>query len=149
MVIFTGRMPKEAMPAVLASSDACLVHLRGCKLFETVVPSKLFEIMAMERPIIMGVKGGARSIIKEAGAGVMMEPDCPESLIDAIRHLKAEKQAGRVPAAGARFYVAERYSRDILAASYATLLQSMMDPSVPNSASIPHIPTEKPSRKAA
>ncbi|HPU08071.1 MAG TPA: glycosyltransferase family 4 protein, partial [Thermogutta sp.] len=74
-VIFTGRLPKEEMPRVLASADACLVHLRKTELFETVIPSKIFEMMAMGKPIIMGVRGEALRIVEESGAGVAMEPE--------------------------------------------------------------------------
>lgn len=37
-----------------------IVHLRGTELFGTVIPSKIFELMAMNIPIIMGVKGEAQ-----------------------------------------------------------------------------------------
>ncbi len=125
MVVCTGRLPKEEMPAVLASSDACLVHLKGCELFETVVPSKIFEIMAMGRPIIMGVKGQARRMVIDAGAGVEMEPDCPRSLVAAVETLAAEAHAGYVRSAGARAYVANHFSRDTFAKRYLDLLEDV------------------------
>ncbi len=55
------------MPEMIAACDACLVHLRKAELFETVIPSKIFEIMAMSVPIIMGVRGQAREIVLAAG----------------------------------------------------------------------------------
>ena len=69
-VRFPGMLPKSDIPKVLASSDVLLVHLRSCELFETVIPSKIFETMAMERPIIMGVAGEAYDIVDEAHAGI-------------------------------------------------------------------------------
>lgn len=48
------RQPKAMMPLFLAASDACMVLLRRDDLFKTVIPSKIFEAMAMEQPIIMG-----------------------------------------------------------------------------------------------
>ena len=74
-VRFSGILPKSDVPKVLASSDSMLVHLRTCELFETVIPSKIFEIMAMQRPIIMGVLGEAYEIVNEAHVGLPMKPD--------------------------------------------------------------------------
>ena len=88
--MFTGRLPKEEMPGIIASSDCCLVHLRGTELFSTVIPSKIFELMAMNVPIIMAVRGEAQEIVKRGKAGVVMEPDNPESLTGCIEKIRME-----------------------------------------------------------
>ncbi|HKA33127.1 MAG TPA: glycosyltransferase family 4 protein, partial [Candidatus Binatia bacterium] len=49
-VRFFGSVPRESMPEVYATADLCLVPLRKAELFTTVIPSKIFEIAAMERP---------------------------------------------------------------------------------------------------
>ncbi|MDZ7616306.1 MAG: glycosyltransferase family 4 protein [Patescibacteria group bacterium] len=126
MVVFTGRLPKEEMPTVLASSDACLVHLKGCELFETVVPSKIFEIMAMGRPIIMGVKGQSRRMVIDAGAGLEMEPDCPESLVAAVETLAADGHMGRHMGRSGADYVRRHFDRNALAARYEQLLTDLI-----------------------
>jgi len=56
-VQFTGRVDKADVPAYLAASDACLVHLRREALFKTVLPSKMFEAWAMGKPIVLGKFG--------------------------------------------------------------------------------------------
>ncbi len=123
MVLFTGRQAKERMPAILAGSDACLIHLRGCELFGTVIPSKIFETMAMGRPIIMGVDGDARDIVMDAGAGIEMEPDSPESLVQCIEKLTDSPTLADEIGRSARSYVAQHYNRDELAARYLRLLE--------------------------
>ena len=114
-VVFTGRLPKSEMPTVLASSDCCLVHLNGAELFGTVIPSKIFEIMAMQRPIIMGVKGPARDIVIEAGGGQPMIPDDPNDLARIVLEMSADQAASVKKAEAARQYVLEHYDRDGLA----------------------------------
>ncbi len=125
MVVFTGRLPKEQMPAILASSDACLVHLKKCELFGTVLPSKIFETMAMQRPIIMGVPGEAGDMVIDAGAGVEMEPDSPESLVQAVERLADDPAAATDWGDSARKYVAEHYDRDVLAGRFLRLLHEV------------------------
>jgi glycosyltransferase involved in cell wall biosynthesis len=149
MVVFTGRLPKEDMPVVLASSDACLVHLKGCELFETVVPSKIFEIMAMGRPIIMGVKGQARRMVNDAGAGLEMEPDCPRSLVAAVEALVENPLSGRrMGHRGAR-YVKRHFDRDVLAARFSSLLMNLIGvvPCAPSC--VTHVKTRARRGKAA
>ena len=125
LVVFTGRQPKERMPAILASSGACLIHLRGCELFGTVIPSKIFETMAMGRPIIMGVQGEARDLVEAAGAGLVMQPDSAESLVDCVDQLIEDPELrGRLQTRG-RDFVRENYNRDELAAEMLATLQQV------------------------
>ncbi len=59
-VFIVGQQPKERMPGIWALTDVSLVLLRKRPTFESVIPSKIFEAMAMARPIILGVRGESR-----------------------------------------------------------------------------------------
>ncbi len=118
-VIFTGRLAKQRIPEVITACDACLVHLRGTELFGTVIPSKIFEFMAMDVPIIMGVRGQAQEFVLEAGAGVAMTPDDPQSLIECIDRIQSK---GREFFSG-REYVACNFNRDVLAGKMLSVLE--------------------------
>lgn len=89
-ITFTGMIPKGDIDDVIASCDACLVHLRGTELFGTVIPSKVFETMALNIPIIMGVLGQAQRIVLEGHGGVAMTPDDPASLIECIDEIRRD-----------------------------------------------------------
>jgi len=125
MVILPGRQAKERIPAVLASSDACLVHLRKCALFEAVIPSKLFEMLAMVRPVIMGVPGPARRIVLRACGGLTIESESPEALAVAVESLADCPETTWQRNEWPRTYVARHFSRDSLAARYLDLLESV------------------------
>ena len=43
--------------------------------------------MAMRRPIVLGVRGEAQSLVEAAGAGVCMEPENAQELADAVLRL--------------------------------------------------------------
>ncbi|MBV9085426.1 MAG: glycosyltransferase family 4 protein, partial [Acidobacteriaceae bacterium] len=51
-VIFIPPQPKSEMPRYWSLCDVSLVHLKNTPLFETVIPSKIFEAMAMGLPIL-------------------------------------------------------------------------------------------------
>ncbi len=124
-VRFTGRLPKSDMPRVLASSDALLVHLRACDLFTTVIPSKIFEAMAMQRPIIMGVRGESADIVRDANAGLDMEPGDADSLIECLSKLKDDPELYSSITSNGRRFVLEEFSRDRFAERYLELLESV------------------------
>ena len=126
-VVFTGRLPKEAMPRVLAASDCCLVHLRGCELFSTVIPSKIFETMAMGRPIIMAVKGQAADIVAAADAGLTMTPDDADDLVRCVTSLADDEPLRRRLSEQGPAYVREHFSRDRLATDMLAVLDDLVD----------------------
>ncbi|TWU37646.1 Alpha-D-kanosaminyltransferase [Novipirellula aureliae] len=128
-VVFTGRLPKEQMPKVLASSNCCLVHLKGTELFGTVIPSKIFETMAMERPIIMAVKGPAREIVMEAGGGEPMIPDDEEDLLRIVINMADHPEGTAAKAKHARQYVLEHFNRDRLATEMRKVVESVANQS--------------------
>ncbi|NOZ39947.1 MAG: glycosyltransferase family 4 protein [Planctomycetes bacterium] len=121
-VVFTGRLAKEKIPNVLASSDCCLIHLRATKLFATVIPSKIFETMAMQRPIVMGVRGPAQEIVMEAGGGIPMAPESDAELAQIVTRLADDRDSAVELGREARKYVLEHYNRNDLATAYLELL---------------------------
>lgn len=126
LVRFTGRLDKSEMPRVIASSDALLVHLRHCDLFETVIPSKIFETMAMERPIIMGVRGESAEIVRRAQAGVEMEPGNSDSLLECLARLTEDREFYESLTSNGRRFVLEEFSRDAFAADYLHVFKSLL-----------------------
>lgn len=126
LVKFTGRLPKEQMPQVLASSHTLLVHLRGSELFSTVIPSKIFEAMAMCRPIIMGVKGESAEIVARSGAGVPMVPDDADSLVNCVVSLADDAALYEQLSSKGREFVLREFSRDSFAADFQQLLETLV-----------------------
>jgi glycosyltransferase involved in cell wall biosynthesis len=121
-LVFAGRQPKSMIPGYLASAGCCLVHLQRVELFKSVLPSKVFEAMAMARPVVMGVEGEAAALVDEAGCGINVRPEDAEAVVDAVLRLADDPRlAGRLGAAG-REFVLRRYDRDRLAAVYLELL---------------------------
>src|SRR6185503_1958454 len=86
-VQFIDRQPSESMPSLMAGADALLVHLRNSELSNWVVPSKTLAYLASGKPIVMAMKGAAADLMREAGAGVIVEPDNASALADALRQL--------------------------------------------------------------
>ena len=43
----------------------------------------MLEFMSCARPVILGVDGQARQIVEQAGAGLVIEPENSEALVQA------------------------------------------------------------------
>jgi glycosyltransferase involved in cell wall biosynthesis len=127
-VVFAGQQPRERVAEFLAASDAVLVHLKKTDLFEHVIPSKIFEIMACEKPIIMGVAGEAAAIIAEAKSGIVIEPEDSDALIAAVRRLQSDAAARTAMGKAGRAYVEAHFSRDRLAEDYLAYLAAVGGP---------------------
>jgi glycosyltransferase involved in cell wall biosynthesis len=119
-----GQLPKAQMPAVWAATDASLILLRKSETFTKVLPSKMFEAMAMERPIILGVDGEAKALLEQAGAGIAIEPENAQELAAALKRL------ADAPAVCAKFgvqgleHVRKHFDRAKLAVRYLEILEA-------------------------
>ena len=122
-VVFTGMVGRAQLPAYLASSDACLVHMRDEALFSTVLPSKIFEDAAMEKPIIAGLLGEGSAIIEAADCGIVFPPGDDAALAAAVVRLADDPEEGRRLGRNGRRFVLEHYERRSLAHDYLAILE--------------------------
>ncbi|MDA7619911.1 glycosyltransferase family 4 protein [Akkermansiaceae bacterium] len=124
-VIFTGRRPKEDMPVFLAATDVCFVHLRKTPLFQTVMPSKIFEAFGMRRPILIGVEGEARKLVDASGGGWAMPPEDEKSLVSALLKALDDRNDCEIKGERGRDYVVTHFDRDQLAKDYLDILRAV------------------------
>ncbi|WP_124059162.1 glycosyltransferase family 4 protein [Vaginisenegalia massiliensis] len=68
-VFFEDAIPSELVADYLLHADICLTNLKNIESFKLVRPNKLFQYMALSKPIICGIDGEARQIVEEANAG--------------------------------------------------------------------------------
>jgi colanic acid biosynthesis glycosyl transferase WcaI len=124
-VVFLARQPKERMPAVWSLCDVALVHLKNSPVFEDVIPSKMFEAMAMGLPILMASpEGEASSILATDKAGLHVAAEDPDALAAAVERL-ADDPAGRAEIAAASLAAAPAHSREAQAHNMMAVLEKV------------------------
>jgi len=74
-VTFLDPVKKSEISSYLSMMDIALVPLRKSSTFESVIPSKVFESVAMNIPILLGVNGETRSIVESYNSGIYFEPE--------------------------------------------------------------------------
>lgn len=119
-------IPKDQTRAFYANCDLCLVPLAPVPIFQETVPSKIFEILACEKPIVASVDGEARRIIEASGGGWVTPPGEPGALADSVLRAAATPSGERARmGASGRAYVVEHYSRGRIAARYLDALRTV------------------------
>ncbi len=114
-VLFRDSVPHDQMPDYFSALDMFLVHLKPHPVFKTVIPSKIFEAMAMGTPILCALEGEGARVVAESGAGVCIPPGDPVRMADEILRLSNQpdelEQIGR----NGRTAAIEKYSRQLKA----------------------------------
>ena len=126
-VHFLGSQPRERMASIWSVCDAALVPLRDTPTFRTVIPSKIFEAMAMGLPILMSLpEGEATGIINSNEAGLTVTPEDPVALAAAIR-LLADDPGLRQSLGANGISAVRKYDRSTLADRMLTHLLNIGD----------------------
>jgi glycosyltransferase involved in cell wall biosynthesis len=119
-----GQLPKTDMPAVWAATDVSLILLRKSEAFKKVIPSKMFEAMAMACPIVLGVEGEAKELLQAAGAGLAITPESAAELAANVVRLAEDRELAAGLGNRGLAHVRENFDREKLAARFLDLLVS-------------------------
>lgn len=125
-VHFLETVPKSEMPRVLKTVNAAVVPLRKLDLFLGAIPSKIFESLAMEKPLLLGVDGEARQLfITEGSCGIFFEQENGQALADACIKLFNEPALCQELGLNGRIFVNKRFNRETIAADFYKQLESL------------------------
>ena len=92
-VTFIDSVPKEQVVRYWSLLDVAVIHLKKTELFQTVIPSKLFECMGMGLPVLHGVVGESARIVRDEGVGIVFEPENADALVAGLQRMQADKAA--------------------------------------------------------
>jgi colanic acid biosynthesis glycosyl transferase WcaI len=128
-VKFLPYQPREMLPESLSSAHVHVVGL-AAGLAGYVVPSRLYGILSVARPVIVAADPASETanVVEAAGCGVVIPPGRPELLARVIRQahdgeLDLEEMGRR-----AREFVRLEADRDVALKRYRELLRELTDP---------------------
>ncbi|MDB4325461.1 glycosyltransferase family 4 protein [Flavobacteriaceae bacterium] len=85
---FLESVTKSEISLYIEISDYSLVNLKKSDEFKNVIPSKIFENIAMYKPILLGVEGESKNLIEDYEVGICFEPENKESFLNAITDIQ-------------------------------------------------------------
>jgi len=113
------------MPQIVKASDVSIIPLRKLELFLGAIPSKIFENLAMEKPIILAVDGEARELFVNQGkCAIYTEPENLEDLTKNVLLLANNKDLRKQLGKRGRMYVEESFNRNTISENFYTKLMS-------------------------
>lgn len=112
-VIVRGMQPFDEIPKWVATADVIAIPQKVCPATRGQLPSKVFDAMAMAKPIIASDVNDLSKVLD--GCGVLIEPENTLQLREAILNLYKNPQQRKELGGSARKRCIDRYSFDALA----------------------------------
>ncbi|TXN37616.1 glycosyltransferase family 4 protein [Flagellimonas hymeniacidonis] len=84
-------VPKHEVGRYISILDAALVNLRKSVTFKTVIPSKIFELAAMHKPILLGVEGESKNLVEKYKIGIPFEPENMQDFIEKVQLIRTRE----------------------------------------------------------
>ena len=126
-VRFEDQMMPEELVQYLGAADVGVVTLRRLSLSQSALSVKMLSYMACACPVVLSGDGITRTVLEEAGGGIVVPPEDPESLAEAILHLRRNPAlCFRYGEQGRRF-VELRFDRTRLAQQFVQTLEEVSD----------------------
>jgi len=123
-VTLLGLQPRSEMPRWIASVDLLVVLLRDLAIFTSVIPSKIFEFLAQERPVVVSApKGEIRTLVEKSGSAYSIDAEQPGTLMDVIRASRERPEEAAAMARRGREWVAAGFDRTELAGRMLSFLE--------------------------
>lgn len=142
-VLLLPFQPREQLPEMLAAADVGLV-MQKHNVVAFNMPSKIQVLLASGRPIIASVPstGTAARAIRQSGGGVVVEPENPDLLADAILDLYNNPAKAETLAQQGRHYAVAQYSFEQALSRYEDLFYEITAASGFPSKALPKLNSE-------
>tara|TARA_B100001093_G_scaffold176333_1_gene169091 strand:+ start:109 stop:1311 length:1203 start_codon:yes stop_codon:yes gene_type:complete len=121
---FCEPMPRDELIKHILKSSVCLVPLKDKKIFNSALPSKMFEYMACGKPIIASVRGDAKKVINDSGSGIAVHPENAKLLSNAILTYFNDSKRCKVDGKNGMTFVTSNLSKEVLISSMLNKIKS-------------------------
>jgi glycosyltransferase involved in cell wall biosynthesis len=123
---FYDAVPKSQMQKIIMDTNASIIPLKRLDLFKGAIPSKIFENLALKKPIILGVEGEAEELfIQQGKCGVSFTPEDSKYLAKQILHLYNNPNLVKELGENGLAYVSENFNRDKIAEDFFKQISSL------------------------
>ncbi len=114
-IYFYDPVPKSDLPYIIKGIDAAIIPLKRLELFKGAIPSKIFENLAMKKPILLGIEGEAKELLIDEGkCGLAFIPEDDNDLFEKILTLYNSRNLIDELGENGRKYVSKNFNRDII-----------------------------------
>lgn len=118
--------PTRLVNSMYATADVCIVPLLRGFSYDTV-PSKIYTAMAAGRPVLASAETDSETalLLNESSAGVCVEPESPEALIEAITSLYENPTHVSDMGNNGRKWIVNYYARSVVIDAYDNMVREV------------------------
>ncbi len=125
---FAAPIPLDRLPGEIASAAVCLGgHFGTSDKAGRVIPGKIYQIMAMARPLIAGDTPANRDLLGDEAA-IFVKPADPAGLAASIQQILRDPEEGRRLARGGRAVYKARASEQVITSQLRRIVEGMLTP---------------------
>ncbi|MES3032803.1 MAG: glycosyltransferase family 4 protein [Gemmatimonadota bacterium] len=119
-------IPRDATRDFYNDCDVVLVPHAPLPILKDTVPSKIFEVMACQRPLLAALGGEGARIVEASGGGLLAKPGDAASIADGVmRMLALSREEREAMGVAGRAFATREYDRKVLAHRYLDLLRAL------------------------
>ncbi len=124
-IFFFLPVSKNEIRQIIKSVDAAIIPLKKIELFKGAIPSKILEVLALGKPILLGVNGEARELFINSGkCGLYFEPENFDALSKNILRLYESEELLNELGKNGYIYIKNNFNIERIAEDFWNLLQS-------------------------
>ncbi len=124
-VEFTGWQPFELVPSYISASDVCLIPHIASGHTNTTIPHKIFQAMAMGKPVIVSSAKPLKRIVEETGAGLVYSSGDAEALAEAVIRIYRDNELATKLGEAGKKAAKQRYNWEAEAEKLVSLYQNL------------------------
>jgi glycosyltransferase involved in cell wall biosynthesis len=109
-VVFTDWVDFRLVPSYIALSDVCLVPHHASGHTNTTIPHKLFQYMAMRKPVIVTDCKPLKRIVEECDCGIVVPSGDRNEMAEAVIKLYNDRELAAKLGANGRNAVEGKYN---------------------------------------
>ena len=122
-VKFLELVSREVVPSYVDAVDVAVIPLKKMDLFLGAIPSKIFENLALGKPLLLSVDGEARKLFVDDGkAALFIEPENSQMLSEKSLLLEANPEMVREMGNNGKTYVQTYFMRKKITSDWVSLL---------------------------
>ncbi len=126
-VRFMDPVPYEQLAVLMSDADVCLGVFGTSTRTQRVIPHKVFDALAVGRPVITGDTPAVREALIHGDSAWLCPCGDSEGLADSIMHLKHEPELRRMLAVNGHVLFKSQFSLEALSGNLATIVSGLVD----------------------
>jgi len=125
-VHFLDLVTRPEVPSIVSAVNAAVIPLKKMDLFLGAIPSKIFENLALEKPLLLAVDGEARELfINQGKCGLFTEPENAEALAEAAVYMEQHQDECKTMGTNGKAYAQKYFMRENIAKDWISAMAAM------------------------